>query len=115
MVKEIQFFVLLLTSDNSFLYPERQVFFSNLIIFIIIRIIKMTHPIGKYINQSQDHELNYWLREKDFSQSKKNRDSLLTLINDAKEYNKINSNAHLSYKQLNEFFEENKSIYYFDK
>lgn len=74
----------------------------------------MSHPVGTHINKNQDHELEYWLRKNEFSQSEENKEVLRRIIDDAKKANGLRSNDHLTHDTLDQFFEKNKQKYSLD-
>jgi hypothetical protein len=60
---------------------------------------------GKYINLSEEWELNYCLEKYNFKQDDNNRKKLIKLIQDAiKPYFSIKSIENLSWDQIDEYY-----------
>ncbi|MXN88474.1 hypothetical protein [Pasteurella canis] len=65
----------------------------------------MSKSVGKFINLSEEWELNYCLEKYDYPTTKKNREKLINLIkNSIKPYFKLSSSDNLSWVQLDEYY-----------
>lgn len=65
----------------------------------------MSKPIGKFINLTQEWELNYCLKKYDCRQTEDNRKALVNLItNSIKPYFKLSSSENLSWEQIDIYY-----------
>jgi len=74
----------------------------------------MSHPRGKHISTSENHELDYWLEKQGFRKTENNRDLLKSLIGAAKLCRDKKENEHLEHTVLDEYFDVTKEIWRFE-
>lgn len=66
----------------------------------------MSKPVGKFINFSEDWELNYCLKKYSCPESKDNREKLTALIkNHIKPYFRLKNSENLSWDQIDEYYQ----------
>lgn len=65
----------------------------------------MSKPVGKFINLSEEWELNYCLRKYNYRETKENRENLINLIRKSiKPYFKLQDNENLSWDQIDTYY-----------
>ena len=65
----------------------------------------MSKPVGKFINLSEERELNYCLRKYNYRETKENRENLINLIRKSiKPYFKLQDNENLSWDQIDTYY-----------
>lgn len=65
----------------------------------------MSKTVGKFINLSEEWELNYCLKKYDYPETKESRKFLINLIeNSIKPYFGLQINQNLSWNQIDEYY-----------
>ena len=66
----------------------------------------MTKPRGKYINTSEDWELNHFLSKHGYRETENNRAQLIKIIEKAKDNLGVESSENLSHDQIDKYYEK---------
>lgn len=66
---------------------------------------------GKYVNKSEDWELNDWLDRNGYRETAANQMVLCKIIDNAKAYNGLDSKQNLTWEQLDKYFSSIKIVY----
>lgn len=73
---------------------------------VFIEEIIMSKPIGKYINTSEDWELNHFLSKHGYRETGDNRAQLIGIIENVKDKLGVKSSENLSHVQIDEYHEK---------
>ncbi len=73
---------------------------------VFIEEIIMSKPRGKYINTSEDWELNHFLSKHGYRETEDNRAQLIKIIDKVKDKFGVKSSENLSHAQIDEYHEK---------
>mgnify|MGYP003088405832 CR=1 FL=1 len=79
---------------------------------VFIEEIIMSKPRGKYINTSEDWELNHFLSKHGYRETKDNQTQLIEIIDKVKDKLGLKNSENLSHEQIDKYHEKFPNTFY---
>ncbi|MDF7675396.1 hypothetical protein PT286_01405 [Neisseriaceae bacterium ESL0693] len=74
----------------------------------------MTNQDHEYVNLSESHEINNWLKRNGLRQTQANQEKFPQLVNDAKKHYGKSSQQHLKWQELDNYYQQHKQNHRFE-